>query len=82
MHKHDLRLLQVLEAAAPNEAAISTGLAAARDVDLGDKFEVTFVPCAKIHDGRFINNGWLQEAPDPISKITWDNVALLSVKTN
>jgi molybdopterin-containing oxidoreductase family iron-sulfur binding subunit len=63
-----------------NAAALTQALAGAKDVAL-DNFEVTFVPCAKIHDGRFINNGWLQEAPDPISKVTWDNAALISVKT-
>ena len=43
--------------------------------------EVTFLPCAKIADGRYINSAWLQEAPDPVSKVTWDNAALISVKT-
>src|SRR5690606_18294593 len=32
-------------------------------------------------DGRFAHNGWLQELPHPISKITWDNYAALSEKT-
>jgi MoCo/4Fe-4S cofactor protein with predicted Tat translocation signal len=32
-------------------------------------------------DGRFANNGWLQELPKPLSKITWDNVALISAPT-
>jgi molybdopterin-containing oxidoreductase family iron-sulfur binding subunit len=32
-------------------------------------------------DGRFANNGWLQELPDPITKITWDNVAVISATT-
>ena len=32
-------------------------------------------------DGRFVNNGWLQEAPDPITKLTWDNAALVSPAT-
>jgi len=31
-----------------------------------------------IHDGRFANNPWLQELPDPITKITWDNYACVS----
>ena len=31
-----------------------------------------------IHDGRFANNPWLQELPDPITKITWDNYASVS----
>ena len=30
------------------------------------------------YDGRFANNGWLQECPDPITKVTWDNVVAVS----
>ncbi|MDR3689619.1 MAG: TAT-variant-translocated molybdopterin oxidoreductase [Fimbriimonas sp.] len=36
-------------------------------------------PC--IYDGRYANNGWLQELPKPLSKLTWENVAMLSPKT-
>ena len=32
----------------------------------------------RVHDGRFANNGWLQETPDPLTKITWDNALLIS----
>jgi molybdopterin-containing oxidoreductase family iron-sulfur binding subunit len=32
-------------------------------------------------DGSYANNGWLQELPDPISKIVWDNYAAVSPKT-
>ncbi|MDY0079005.1 MAG: 4Fe-4S dicluster domain-containing protein [Ignavibacteriaceae bacterium] len=32
-------------------------------------------------DGRFSNNGWLQEMPHPVSKITWDNYAAISSNT-
>ncbi len=47
----------------------------------GAEFELNLTPCAKVYDGRYINNGWLQEAPDPVSKVTWDNCAMISVKT-
>jgi len=40
--------------------------------------EVRFVADHKIDDGRFANNGWLQECPDPITRLTWDNAILVS----
>lgn len=46
-----------------------------------DKMEVVFTASATNLDGRYANNGWMQELPDPITKVTWDNVALLSVNT-
>jgi MoCo/4Fe-4S cofactor protein with predicted Tat translocation signal len=45
------------------------------------KFDVVFYRDAKMDDGRHNNNGWLQELPDPITKLTWDNAILLSPKT-
>jgi molybdopterin-containing oxidoreductase family iron-sulfur binding subunit len=41
-------------------------------------FELVFRPDPSIYDGRFSNNGWLQELPKPLTKVTWDNVALVS----
>ncbi|MEM6674455.1 MAG: Fe-S-cluster-containing hydrogenase [Planctomycetota bacterium] len=43
--------------------------------------EVTFFPCPKVFDGRFANNGWLQELPDFTTKMTWDNAVLVGVRT-
>lgn len=41
--------------------------------------ELSLVPDPSIGDGRYANNGWLQETPKPISQLVWDNAALLSV---
>ena len=43
--------------------------------------EVIFYRDAKMDDGRYANNGWMQELPDPITKLTWDNAVLVSRKT-
>jgi molybdopterin-containing oxidoreductase family iron-sulfur binding subunit len=43
--------------------------------------EVAFRTDPAVFDGRFANLGWLQELPRPLTKITWDNVALVSPKT-
>ncbi|MGI8654915.1 MAG: TAT-variant-translocated molybdopterin oxidoreductase [Pyrinomonadaceae bacterium] len=43
--------------------------------------EIIFRPDPNIYDGRFANNGWLQELPKPLTKLTWDNAALMSPAT-
>jgi molybdopterin-containing oxidoreductase family iron-sulfur binding subunit len=43
-----------------------------------DNLEVRFATDHKMDDGRFANNGWLQECPDPMTKIAWDNAILVS----
>ncbi len=55
--------------------------ARARAKQLGGKLEVIFRPDPTIYDGRFANNGWLQELPKPITKLTWDNAAFISPAT-
>ncbi len=42
---------------------------------------VLAAPSLALYDGKLANNGWLQELPDPVTKVTWDNVALMSPKT-
>jgi Fe-S-cluster-containing dehydrogenase component len=46
-----------------------------------DSLELNFRADPTIHDGRFANNGWLQELPKPITKLVWDNALLLAPAT-
>ena len=69
------------EAAAPDAGAIAAALKAAQAPAQGLELELSFVPDAKVLDGRFAENAWLQELPDPITKVTWDNAAYLSAAT-
>lgn len=43
--------------------------------------ELVFCRDSSVHDGRWANSGWLQETPDPVTKLTWDNAALVSPAT-
>ncbi|MFL5330357.1 MAG: TAT-variant-translocated molybdopterin oxidoreductase [Gemmataceae bacterium] len=45
------------------------------------EFELILRPDPNLHDGRFANNGWLQELPKPLTKIVWDNAAIISPAT-
>jgi len=53
--------------------------AASDGADAG--LEIIFRRDATIYDGRFANNGWLQETPKPMTQICWDNPVLMSVAT-
>jgi MoCo/4Fe-4S cofactor protein with predicted Tat translocation signal len=46
------------------------------------ELEFLFRPDPTIHDGRFANNGWLQELPKPVSKLVWDNAAMFGPDTS
>ena len=46
-----------------------------------EKYEVTFLRDHSVDDGRWGNNGWLLETPNPVTRITWDNVLLVSLNT-
>src|SRR5687767_2101956 len=69
-------LTEVVPAAKTDALAQLVGTAAS-----ASDLEIVFVPSASLHDGRFANDGWLQELPDPLTKLTWDNPALVSPKT-
>lgn len=43
--------------------------------------EVLFTASSTVFDGRFANNGWLQETPHPLTKLTWGNAAVMSPAT-
>ncbi|MCP4069845.1 MAG: TAT-variant-translocated molybdopterin oxidoreductase, partial [Phycisphaeraceae bacterium] len=55
-----------------------SSLAAARSKVAADDLELVFTTDARVYDGRFANLGWLQELPDAVTKITWDNALLIS----
>ncbi|MBE0642475.1 MAG: TAT-variant-translocated molybdopterin oxidoreductase [Bacteroidetes bacterium] len=74
----------VFEAPAPSIDAVAAVLKPAlftAPALSADNMEVTFRLSPAVHDGRFANNGWLQEFPDPVTKLTWDNAALMSRST-
>lgn len=50
-------------------------------LDNKQSLEIVFQPDPTIFDGQFANNGWLQELPKPLTKLTWDNAALISPAT-
>src|SRR5262249_890938 len=45
------------------------------------EYEFIFRPDPCVYDGRFANNGWLQELAKPVSKLAWDNAAYVSPQT-
>jgi molybdopterin-containing oxidoreductase family iron-sulfur binding subunit len=51
------------------------------DLNPSDGLEVVFAGDSKVYDGRFANSGWLQELPEPATKIVWDNAAVVSPAT-
>jgi MoCo/4Fe-4S cofactor protein with predicted Tat translocation signal len=57
------------------------GLLAKDDGINASAIEVVFRPDPTVWDGQYANNGWLQELAKPITKLTWDNAALMAPAT-
>ena len=68
------RVLRV-EALGEAMSAVSAGPSGGGQTDL----ELVVLPGMAVHDGRYANNGWLNELPDPVTKATWANPLLISV---
>jgi len=64
-----------------NACAAALNAAPAPQLPSRDRLEVVFHRSHSVDDGRFNNNGWLQETADPVTKLTWDNAILISPET-
>ncbi|MBI1374145.1 MAG: 4Fe-4S dicluster domain-containing protein [Phycisphaera sp.] len=67
----------------PVSPTVSLGLAGkvnGAEASHGD-LELVITPDYSLYDGRFANSGWLQEFPDPITKVTWDNALIVGPST-
>ena len=71
------------EAATPDDDRLerAIGRALATPPPPRAPLEIVFFADAKVHDGRFGNSAWLQELGDPVTKLAWDNAALVSPAT-
>ena len=63
------------------EATEVTANATAKSEVDKDNTEIIFAPADGLYDGRFANNGWLQEMPQSLTKLSWDNAAVMSPTT-
>ena len=64
-----------------NGGAVAGAVAALAAVKVGTGKEVVVYPKVALGAGKEANNPWLQEMPDPITKATWDNYAVISFAT-
>ncbi len=67
---------------AARQVTVGSAIPAATAVSaVGDVIDIAFRTDASVHDGRFANNAWLQELPKALTKLTWDNPALIAPAT-
>ncbi len=72
---HDAIPGRALPVVTPDAVALSTAMP-----DSGN-LELVLHADPRLYDGRFANNGWLQELPDYLTKLTWDNALLMGPAT-
>ncbi len=66
---------------APAAPAVNPAIFAQPLAPSGDSLEIAFRPDPCLWDGSLANNGWLQELPKPLTKLTWDNAAIMGIRT-
>ncbi len=74
----------VAAAGAANSSALSANVSAIASLASAPKLDgivLMTVPGYTVYDGTFTNNSWMIECPDPITKHTWENVAMMSKNT-
>ena len=71
----------VVAGSALPEKIVSAGNVPNATPNAASGLEISFHADPYIYDGRFANNGWLQELPRPITRLSWDNAVLLSPAT-
>jgi molybdopterin-containing oxidoreductase family iron-sulfur binding subunit len=65
----------------PKNVSAKAQIPAAKPPVAPDSIEILFRPDAHLYDGRYANTGWLQEIPRPVTSLSWDNAAQMSVAT-
>jgi molybdopterin-containing oxidoreductase family iron-sulfur binding subunit len=66
---------------APKTVSVQASATAGGAPAAASGLDVVFLPDPSVYDGRFANNAWLQELPKSLTKLTWDNAALVSPAT-
>ena len=71
-----------VEPPAASRSVLSEAITAiASDLALDEGLELSLYPSPCVHDGRFAHNAWLQELPEPITKLTWGNALMIAPPT-